>query len=68
MPRQLDLDRLRRLLKEGAAQLIEVLPTHEYAEEHLPGSISIPLKSMNADSVSGLDRERPTVVYCWDDL
>jgi len=68
MPRELDLDGLQRLLKEGEVQLIEVLPKHEYTEEHLPGSINIPLKSMNADSVSGLDKLRPVVVYCWDEI
>ncbi len=68
MPRELDLDGLQRVLKEGEMQLIEVLPEHEYEEEHLPGSISIPLKSMRPDSVSGLDKFRPTVVYCWDEI
>ena len=68
MPRDLDLAGLRKMLAEGNTQLIEVLPEKEYAEEHLPGAISIPLKSMNRDSVAGLDRSRPTVVYCWDDI
>lgn len=68
MPRDLDLPDLRKMLAEGNTQLIEVLPEKEYAEEHLPGAISIPLKSMNRDSVAGLDRSRPTVVYCWDDI
>ncbi len=68
MPRELDLPSLQALLERGDVQLIEVLPENEYAEEHLPGSINIPLKSMNAGSVAGLDRSRPTVVYCWDDI
>lgn len=68
MPTELDLDGLQRLLKDRDVQLIEVLPENEYEAEHLPGSISIPLKSMKADSVSGLDKLHPTVVYCWDDV
>ncbi len=68
MPTELDLDGLQRLLKDRDVQLIEVLPQNEYDEEHLPGSINIPLKSMNADSVSGLDKFRATVVYCWDEI
>jgi rhodanese-related sulfurtransferase len=32
--------RLRELLDAGA-QLVEVLPEREYAEEHLPGAINI---------------------------
>lgn len=68
MATEIDLPGLRQLLDRGGVQLIEVLPKHEYEEEHLPGAINIPLKSMNADAVSGLDRSCPTVVYCWDDI
>lgn len=68
MPGEIDLPSLQALLERGDAQLIEVLPQNEYEEEHLPGSINIPLKSMNAESVSSLDPSRPTVVYCWDDI
>ena len=59
---------LRELLEQPAVQLIEVLPQSEYAEEHLPGSINIPLKSLTRDAVVDLDTLAPTVVYCWDDL
>lgn len=68
MPTDLDLDGLRKILAGGNTQLIEVLPEKEYVEEHLPGAINIPLKSMNRDSAAALDRSRPTVVYCWDDI
>ena len=68
MPREIGFEELRSLLAQDGAQLIEVLPEKEYAEEHLPGAINIPLKLMNRDSVAGLDRSAPTVVYCWDDL
>ena len=61
------LAQLKRLLNEGA-QLVEVLPAAEYAEEHLPGAVSIPLKELDATSVDSLDRSRPVVVYCWDGL
>ena len=60
-------DELRRLLADGA-QLVEVLPEAEYAEAHLPGAVNLPLKRLDADSASTLDRERPVVVYCWDSL
>jgi rhodanese-related sulfurtransferase len=45
-----------------------VLPHAEYAEEHLPGAISLPLKELDATGASTLDRTRPVVVYCWDGL
>ena len=67
MPISIDRSTLLRLLDEGA-QLGEVLPRGEYDEEHLPGAIHLPLKSLTADSARVLDRGRPVVVYCWDGL
>lgn len=58
---------LRRLLDDGA-QLVEVLPEQEYAEEHLPGAINLPLKQLDAHSAAQLDKRRAVVVYCWDSL
>lgn len=59
--------RLRELLDAGA-QLVEVLPEAEYAEEHLPGAVNIPLKTLYADSTAQLDKTRAVVVYCSDGL
>jgi rhodanese-related sulfurtransferase len=64
---RVDLPRLRALLDAGA-QLVEVLPAAEYADQHLPGARSIPLKTLNADTTADLHRARPIVVYCWDGL
>jgi rhodanese-related sulfurtransferase len=58
---------LRELLQHGA-QLVEVLPPAEYEERHLPGAISIPLKTLDAKSTAQLDRSKAVVVYCWDGL
>lgn len=60
-----DRDELQRLLAEGA-QLVDVLPAAEYAEEHLPGAVSLPLKQLDAETSRRLHRERPVVVYCHD--
>ena len=67
MPNAVDREKVQKLLAEGA-QLIEMLPAREFTEEHLPGAINIPLKKLGPDSVEGLDRSRPIVVYCWDGL
>ena len=67
MVEQITYPRLRELLDAGA-QLVEVLPEPEFTEEHLPGAINIPLKQLDAQSVSSLDRSRAVVVYCWDGL
>jgi rhodanese-related sulfurtransferase len=65
MPTEIEIDQIRPLLDAGA-QLVEVLPEAEYAEEHLPGAINIPLKQMTQEAVARLERDRPVIVYCWD--
>jgi rhodanese-related sulfurtransferase/CBS domain-containing protein len=64
---KVDYQGLRRLLDEGA-QLVEVLPADEYEEERLPGAISIPLKELDAETTAQLDKSKPVIVYCWDQL
>ena len=66
MPQSIHRHEVQRLLAAGA-QLVEVLKREEYEKEHLPGAISLPLRSMDASSVSALDRTRPVIVYCWDE-
>ena len=58
-------DEVHRLLAEGA-QLIEVLPAEEFAEEHLPGAVNIPLKKLDRARTRELDRSRAVIVYCYD--
>jgi rhodanese-related sulfurtransferase len=67
MAHGIDLGTLKRLLDQNA-QLVEVLPAAEYAEEHLPGAVNIPLKQLDGTTIQQLDRGRPVVVYCWDSL
>lgn len=54
-----------RLLQEGA-QLVEVLPSAEYEDEHLPGAINIPLRQLAEATPDRLDASRATIVYCYD--
>jgi len=65
MPNEIDREGLRRMVEAGA-QLVEVLPADEYAEDHLPGAISLPLSHIDADGSKVLDKTRPVIVYCWD--
>jgi rhodanese-related sulfurtransferase len=65
MPSEIDRKGVRRMMEDGA-QLVEVLPAGEYAEDHLPGAISIPLKLIETEAASRLDRNRAVIVYCWD--
>ena len=66
MATPIDRHRVQQLLNQGA-QLVEVLPPEEYADEHLPGAISIPLTVLDRDHSDQLDPDRPVVVYCYDD-
>ncbi|MBI3966395.1 MAG: rhodanese-like domain-containing protein [Chloroflexi bacterium] len=65
MPTKIGRDEVCRLLAEGA-QLVEVLPAEEYEEEHLPGAINISLKQLDDGATKQLRRDRPVVVYCYD--
>ena len=65
MPQAIDRDAVRRLADQGA-QLVEVLPASEYAEDHLPGAINLPLRRLEQQATKVLDRQRAVVVYCWD--
>jgi rhodanese-related sulfurtransferase len=62
--RTVDRRELRRLVDERNAQVVDVLPPTEFSSIHLPGAVSLPLKSVDPDSVGELDRDRPVVVYC----
>ena len=65
MPQAIDRKDIQRLMREGA-QVVEVLPREEFEEDHLPGAISLPLRSLETEAQEKLDPLRPIVVYCWD--
>ena len=60
----IDRDTVQGMVKQGA-QLVEVLPAEEYAEDHLPGALSHPLKQLD-DEAGEIDPNRAVIVYCWD--
>jgi rhodanese-related sulfurtransferase len=68
MPIVIDRDRVRQLVDQQAAQLVEVLPRAEYEEEHLAGAVSLPLRQLSATTAATLDRTRPVITYCHDGL
>src|SRR4051812_35784824 len=62
---RIDTREARRLLEAGA-QAVEVLPASDFAEEHPPGAINLPLPQLTAEAVRSLDAGRATIVYCFD--
>ena len=65
MPTIIDRAGVQRLMREGA-QIVDVLPKEEFADEHLPGAINIPLRELDEGSAARLRKDRPIVVYCHD--
>ena len=53
------------MLAQGA-QLVDVLGEDDFAQDHLPGAINIPLKQLDERTAAKLDRQRPVLVYCND--
>ena len=56
-------DEVQRLIQDEAAQMVEVLPPPEFEGEHIEGAINIPLKNLNEETTSNLDKDRPVIVY-----
>jgi rhodanese-related sulfurtransferase len=52
----------------ASAQVVDVLPSHEYDSAHIRGAIHIPLGHILRDAPIALDRTRPVIVYCRDCL
>ena len=63
MPRSIFRDEVQRLLRDEAAQLVEVLPPPEFEGEHIEGAINISLRDLNEQTTSSLDKDRPVIVY-----
>ncbi len=63
MPTKIWRDEVQRLLRDEAAQLVEVLPPPMFEDEHIESAINIPLKDLNEQTTSGLDKDRPVIVY-----
>ena len=65
MPQAIARKDVQLLMREGA-QVVEVLPKEEFEEDHLPGAISLPLRSLETEAKARLDPAKPVLVYCWD--
>ena len=63
---QADVMDVVRFLDRGDDELVlvDARAGEAYAEEHLPGAISVPVDAA-AEIVNGLDPGRQYVVYCW---
>jgi rhodanese-related sulfurtransferase len=56
---------LREMQREGAnVVIIDARSEGAFANEHMPGAVSFPHRTMNQDSTSHLDRKVLYVIYC----
>lgn len=66
MPIELRRKDVKTLVAQGRAQLVEVRPASLYKKEHLPHAISIPLETMNTETMKQLKKDTAVIVYCAD--
>lgn len=59
----IDTDELLRRLNDGEVVLLDVRPTTEYANGHLPGALHIPLEQL-ASRLAELPKNQEIVAYC----
>ena len=63
MPTSIWREDVQRLVRDEAAQLVEVLPPPLFENEHIEGAVNIPLKELNRETTRDLDKDRPVIVY-----
>ncbi len=63
MPTSIVREEVQRLIRDEAAQLVEVLPSQEYQDEHIEGATNLPLKRLNRETTSHLDKDLPIIAY-----
>jgi hydroxyacylglutathione hydrolase len=60
----IELDEVKRLLGEGAVQVIDVREKSERDEGYIPGSLHIPFRLLRQFGPDGVDTGRPVVTIC----
>ncbi|HEC11892.1 MAG TPA: rhodanese-like domain-containing protein [Acidiferrobacteraceae bacterium] len=53
----------KQLVKEAAAQLLDVRTTQEYLQASLPGAVNVPLAAIQTATIK-LDKTKPVIVFC----
>lgn len=65
--RVVDHREVQRAQADGA-QIVDVLPAHEYRIAHIRGAIHMPLPKLFHNAQRELDKNRAVVTYCRDCL
>ena len=65
MPTEIGHDEVQRLIVDGA-YLLEVREREGFDAERLPGAVSLPIKSLDRETIAHLDPNQPVITYCWE--
>ena len=65
MPVEIGHDEVQQLIAAGA-YLLDVREREGYDAERLPGAESVPIKTLDRETTTDLDRNRPVITYCWE--
>jgi rhodanese-related sulfurtransferase len=57
-------DELKQKIAEGSVVVVNVLSKDSYDQEHIKGSISIPIEELEKDGWKKLDKNKQIVTYC----
>ena len=55
---------LKEILHQPSTRIIDVREPFEFAEEHIPGAVNIPLNSIPAHAEEIRNFQAPVVLYC----
>jgi rhodanese-related sulfurtransferase len=66
-PRSVTHREVSHLIAQGA-QIVDVLPGHEYRGGHIRGAIHLPLARLWRDAGRVLKKDAAVIVYCRDSL
>lgn len=61
-PNMIECPQAREMVANGA-QLVDVRSPQEYAQGAIPGSVNVPLQTIQM-AKDTLDKEKPVIVYC----
>lgn len=61
-PNTIDCPQAREMVAQGA-QLVDVRTPQEFAQGAIPGSVNVPLQTIQG-ALSSLSKDKPVIVYC----
>jgi rhodanese-related sulfurtransferase len=61
---EVDAQTLARQLKNGEVVLVDVREPEEYAAEHIPGAVLMPLSSFDPQKAAASGQGKPVVISC----